>query len=191
MTVARPVHFERAAEFRRWLRAHHASAGELLVGFHAKHSGNRGITYAEALDEALCFGWIDGVRRNVDSARYSVRFSPRRPRSAWSLVNVGHVKRLIREGRMEDAGLKAYNARKKERTGIYSFENRPEKLPKRLENEFRSNSAAWAHWTSQPPGYRRTATWWVVSAVREETRARRLAALVEASGSGRRIGLLV
>jgi len=191
MTAAPPVHFKKASEFQRWLKAHHDSAVELLVGFHTKQSGEGGVTYAEALDEALCFGWIDGVRRNVDSARYSVRFSPRRPRSAWSLVNVGHVKRLIREGRMEDAGLKAYNARKKERTGIYSFENRPEKLPKRLENEFRSNSAAWAHWTSQPPGYRRTATWWVVSAVREETRARRLAALVEASGSGRRIGLLV
>ena len=186
-----PVHFGSGAEFRGWLEVNHASFTELLVGFHSKASGTGGITYPEALDVALCFGWIDGIRRKVDKGRYMIRFTPRTARSTWSLVNVRHVERLIGEGRMQPAGLRAYKARDKERTGIYSFENRPERFPASLEKIFRANKKAWAHWREQPPGYRRTATWWVVSAVREETRLRRLSALVSASGGAKRIGLLI
>jgi len=186
-----PVHFGCAWEFHRWLEANHARAAELLVGFHRKASGRGGLSYADALDEALCFGWIDGVRRRAEADSYTIRFSPRKARSTWSLVNVRHAKRLIAGGRMGPAGLAAYEARDTERTGIYSFEKRPKSLPAPLEKAFRMNRKAWAFWSEQPPGYRRTAIWWVVSAVRDETRRRRLARLIGDSAAGRRLGLLV
>src|SRR5918912_3317140 len=119
----KPRFFSSQEQFRRWLEQNHASAKELLVGFHKKGSGKKSITYAEALDEALCFGWIDGVRRNFNETSYTIRFTPRRPRSIWSLVNVRHVERLQKEGRMHAAGLDAYAQRDPKRTGIYSFEN--------------------------------------------------------------------
>ena len=184
------VHFDSAAGFRRWLASNHASAAELSVGFFSKASGKGGITYPEALDEALCFGWIDGVRRRVDAASYTVRFTPRKPGSTWSLVNVRHAKRLIAGGRMQPAGLKAYEVRDPKKTGVYSFEKRPERLPSGLEGVFRANRKAWDHWELQPPGYRRTLTWWASSAVREETRLSRLARIIGASENGRRLDLL-
>jgi uncharacterized protein YdeI (YjbR/CyaY-like superfamily) len=184
------VSFESAVRFRRWLRAFHARRPELVVAFNSASCGRGGMTYAEALDEALCFGWIDGVRRGAGPGRYTIRFSPRRPRSIWSLVNVRHARRLIAEGRMRAPGLRAFESRKARRTGVYSFEQRPRELPGPLEGAFRADGAAWAHWTAQPPGYRRTATWWVVSAVRDETRAGRLSRLITSHAAGRRIGLL-
>ena len=185
-----PVPFESAAAFRRWLAANHLSAAELRVAFHTKASGKGGLTYPEALDEALCHGWIDGVRRRLGADRYEIRFSPRKRGSTWSLVNVGHAERLIRQGRMARAGKEAYEARSPERTGVYSFESRPRSLPAPLAAVFRASARAWEHWSSQPPGYRRTATFWVVSAVREVTRRRRLGKLVAAHEAGERIGLL-
>jgi uncharacterized protein YdeI (YjbR/CyaY-like superfamily) len=184
------VHFSCASEFRRWLGRSHSTAAELLVAFHRKESGKAGMGYSEALDEALCFGWIDGVRRRIDAGSYSIRFSPRRACSTWSLVNVRHAERLIAAGRMQPAGLGAFRGRDLKRTGIYSFEQRPKSLPARLERLFRANPRAWRHWEKQPPGYRRTATWWVVSAVREETRLSRLGRLIGDSERGRRLGLL-
>lgn len=184
------TYFKSARQMRAWLAKNHASATELWAGFHNKASPERGITYPEALDEALCYGWIDGVRGKVDHHRYLIRFSPRKKRSIWSRVNVGHVKRLIREGRMCPAGLRVYKLRTQARTGIYSFESRPRRFPRKLELIFRASPKSWTHWTAQPPGYRRSATWWVVSAVREETRSRRLAALILVSGEGRRLALL-
>jgi len=184
------VRFGDAAGFRRWLRSHHARESELLVGFSRASSGKGGLTYPEALDEALCFGWIDGVRRSAGPAGYTIRFSPRRPRSTWSLVNVRHARRLIAEGRMRAPGLRAFEAREAKRTGVYSFERRPRELPGRLRELFRASGAAWAHWSAQPPGYRRTATFWVVSAAREETRASRLSRLIASHAASRRIGLL-
>jgi uncharacterized protein YdeI (YjbR/CyaY-like superfamily) len=187
----RPVHFRSAREFRDWLETHHSGAAELWAGFHKRASGIGGLTYAEALDEALCFGWIDGLRRGAGADSYVIRFTPRRPRSTWSLVNVRHAKRLIEAGRMQGAGLRAFECREEKRTGIYSFEQRPKRLPVALERVFRENAGAWAFWKAQPPGYRRTATWWVVSAVREETRLSRLGKLVAVSAGSRRIGLLI
>jgi uncharacterized protein YdeI (YjbR/CyaY-like superfamily) len=184
------VYFESAAQFRAWLEIHHSNAAELGIGFFIKASGKTGITYPEALAEALCYGWIDGVRRRVDAARYAIRFTPRKPRSTWSLVNVRHAERLMAGGRMHAAGLKAFEAREAKKTGIYSFELRPERLPEELERVFRANKKAWAHWEMQPPGYRRTLTWWAASAVREETRRRRLAKIMGASEEGRRLDLL-
>jgi len=183
--------FGSADAFRTWLKRNHAAQPELLVLFFNKDSGRAGMTYPQALDEALCFGWIDGVRRRVDKDTYSIRFTPRKTGSIWSVVNVRHAERLIRSGRMAAAGLRAYQARDPRRTGVYSFENRPRVFPPELERVFRSNPTAWAHWEKQPPGYRRTATWWVVSAVKEETRARRLRRLIGDAAAGRRLGLLL
>src|SRR5215211_3256890 len=131
--------FSSPAQFRQWLEQNHDRATELLVRFHKKSSGKKSITYAEALDEALCFGWIDGVRRNLNETSYTIRFTPRKPKSIWSLVNVKHVERLQKEGRMQAAGLEAYARRDPKRTGIYSFENRPRDLSPAYEKIFREN----------------------------------------------------
>jgi uncharacterized protein YdeI (YjbR/CyaY-like superfamily) len=187
MASASPRGFSTAAAFRSWLERNHDRKSELLVLIYRNDSGRGGITYPEALDEALCFGWIDGVRSGAPGGAYVTRFTPRRARSVWSLVNVAHAKRLIREGRMHPAGLRAFEARSAHRTGIYSFEQRPAKLPKAFEARLRANSRAWAYWISQPPGYRKTATWWVVSAKREETRLSRLATLVRDCACGKKI----
>lgn len=177
-------------EFRNWLKKHHAKNTELLVGFYSKGSGLGGITYAEALDEALCFGWIDGVRRNVDEVSYSIRFTPRKTGSIWSLINVKHVERLLAAKRMANAGIKAFDARKAHKTGIYSFEQKKHALEPAQEKTFRANKKAWAFWEAQPPGYKRVSTHWVTSAKQEETRARRLAQLIADSAAGHRLGVV-
>lgn len=183
---AMPVHFRTAAAWRAWLAKHHASARELTLLFYNKCSGRGGITYAEALDEALCHGWIDGLVRKVDAASHTRRFTPRRSGSIWSNVNVAHVERLRKAGRMEPAGDAAFAARTAHRTGVYSFEQRPKAWPRPLEKQFRQNAAAWDFWQCQPPGYRGRAIWWVVSARQEVTRTRRLEALIASSAAGRR-----
>jgi uncharacterized protein YdeI (YjbR/CyaY-like superfamily) len=181
-----PVHFRTAAAWRTWLTRHHATARETTLLFHNKASGRGGITYAEALDEALCHGWIDGIVRKVDATSHTRRFTPRRPGSVWSRINVGHVKRLRQAGRMHPAGEKAFAARLDARTGVYSFEQRPEAWPPDLERAFRRHPDAWESWQRQPPGYRRMAIWWVISAKRPDTRDRRLGQLIAASAAGRR-----
>jgi uncharacterized protein YdeI (YjbR/CyaY-like superfamily) len=163
----------------------------LLLGFHKKSSGKKSITYSEALDEALCFGWIDGVRRNVDETSYTIRFTPRKPRSIWSLVNVNHVERLKKEGRMHAAGLAAYERRDPERTGIYAFENRPRQLSPEFEKTFRENKKAWKFFEEMPPSFKRTTIFWIMSAKKEETRIRRLKHIIENSEKGVRSGVLV
>lgn len=187
---AAPVHFATAVTFRAWLEEHHAQAAELVVAFFSKKSGRGGLTYAEALDEALCFGWIDGLRRNLDAERFSIRFTPRKARSIWSLVNVRHVERLTQTGRMQAAGLATFATRDAARTGIYSFEQRPQDLPGAFEKIFRAEKPAWKFWLAQPAGYRRTAIWWVISAKQDATRERRLATLVADSAAGRRLAHL-
>jgi len=179
-----------AAEFRHWLERHHAGVAALLVGFYKKHTGQPSVTYHEALDEALAFGWIDGVRKRIDDERYSVRFTPRQPRSIWSAVNIRRVGELTKLGRMAPPGLKAFESRDPARAGLYSFENRPQQLPRPLTAMFRKDANAWAFFQAQPPGYRRTAIWWIVSAKKEETRLRRLAALIELSRRSRRLPML-
>jgi uncharacterized protein YdeI (YjbR/CyaY-like superfamily) len=184
------THFTSAIELRRWLRQNHARVAELWIGFYNKASGRGGITYPEALDEALCYGWIDGLRKRVDGQRYTIRFTPRRPGSIWSIVNLGHVERLKKLGRMRAAGLAAFAARTAARSGVYSFEQRPQEFPAAFEKTFRANPLAWDFWQTQPPGYRRTATWWVISAKQDTTRQRRLAALIALSAAGQRLDFL-
>jgi uncharacterized protein YdeI (YjbR/CyaY-like superfamily) len=183
----KPTFFRTGDDFRRWLERRHAGARELWVGFHKKGSGRPSLTWPESVDAALCFGWIDGVRKSIDDRRYTIRFTPRRPRSVWSAVNVRRVQALRRAGLMRPAGLAAYALRTRERFGVYSYERRPHKLPARYQRVMRAHPRAWAFFSAQPPGYRRTATWWVVSAKLEATRARRLANLVDLCERGRRI----
>ncbi|HEX8073382.1 MAG TPA: YdeI/OmpD-associated family protein [Thermoleophilaceae bacterium] len=186
-----PTFFPTPEDFRAWLEEHHADRDELIVGFWKKGSGRPSITWPESVRQALCFGWIDGVRRGLDEDSYTIRFTPRRPRSIWSAVNVKLAQELIEEGLMRPAGLAAFEARTADRTAVYSFEQRSAaKLDREAEREFRENADAWEFFQAQPPGYRRTAVWWVVSAKREQTRARRLAQLIADSAAGRRLAHL-
>jgi uncharacterized protein YdeI (YjbR/CyaY-like superfamily) len=178
--------FDSAAAFRQWLAKHHASQSELLVGFYKTKSGRGGLTYAQAVDEALCFGWIDGVRHGIDADSYSIRFTPRKKRSIWSAVNLRHVARLEKAGRMAAAGLKVFRERDPKRAGIYSFENRPRTLAPSYRKEFAANRQAWAWFSAQPPWYRRTAAFWVMSGKKEQTQRRRLAVLIASSERERR-----
>lgn len=183
-----PTFFATAAAFHRWLARHHATERELLVGFHKVGSGKPSMTWAESVDEALCFGWIDGVRRRVDDETYTIRFTPRKPGSHWSRVNVAHVERLRREGRMRPAGERAFAARDRSKTAQAAYENREAaKLPAAAVRRLKADPAAWAYWQGETPGYRRTAAWWVIRAKREETRERRLATLIADCAAGRRI----
>lgn len=179
--------FPAAAAFRAWLEANHATSSEQWVGYYRKGVPKTSMTYAEAVEEALCFGWIDGVARRVDDEVYANRFTPRTKRSTWSAVNVARMEALIAAGRVHPAGLAAFEARTPDRTGIYSYENRPADLPPAYRARLDADAAASAWWRSQTPGYRRVATWWVVSAKREETRDRRLATLIEDCAAGRMI----
>ena len=185
-----PKFFTSPEKFREWLERNHDGATELLIGFHKKSSGKKSVTYAEALDEALCFGWIDGVRKNLNETSYTIRFTPRKPTSIWSNINVKHVERLQKDGRMHRAGTEAYERRAPERTGIYSFENAPRKLPTEYEKTFRQNKAAWKFFQEQPAGYKRQMIFRTVSAKKEETRLRRLKQLIESSEKGERMGIL-
>ena len=182
-----PTFFPKPADFRKWLTKFHATETELWVGFYKTGSGRPSITWPEAVDEALCFGWIDGVRYRVDDASYKIRFTPRKAGSVWSAVNVKRVEALTAEGRMRPAGLRAYEARKENRSGVYSYEQRRDAFDAPYEAVLRADPAAWAFFSAQPPSYRRAAVWWVVSAKQEATRLRRLARLVELSAAGERI----
>lgn len=187
----RPVFFETAAELRRWLEKNHATETELFIGFLKKTPGRSSLTYFEALDEALCFGWIDGVRRSLDAERWCQRFTPRKAKSVWSFVNVRKAEALVAAGRMAPAGLEAFEAREEKRTGLYSFEQGKAPTLGRAElRVFRARPKAWAFFQAQPPGYKRTATFWVVSAKKPETKHRRLRQLIEDSAKGRRLGML-
>ncbi len=186
-----PKFFASPAEFRDWLERNHASEQELLVGYHKKGTGRPSLTWSESVDEALCFGWIDGIRRTIDAERYTIRFTPRRKGSVWSKVNIRKVEELIQSGRMRPAGERAFEKRAEERSGIYSFEQRSEAvLSEEALARIRADAEAWEFWESQPPGYRRQATWWVVSAKREDTRSRRLEQLIADSAAGQRIAPL-
>jgi uncharacterized protein YdeI (YjbR/CyaY-like superfamily) len=182
----KPTFFQSAVDLCRWFDKHHATAPELQVGFYKKALG-RGITYPEALDEALCFGWIDGIRRGIDAESYTIRFTPRRPRSNWSAVNIQRVQQLLAEGRMKPSGLKVLHERKTQQD---SYERDLEKLEPALDATLRANLKAASFFDGQPPGYRKTVIAWVMSAKRAETRARRFAHLIERSASGTRIDLL-
>lgn len=185
-----PGFFARPEQLRAWLKKHHASRAELWVGLYKKGSGKASITWPQLVDELLCFGWIDGVRKSRDAESYVNRVTPRRRGSTWSAVNLKRAGELIGLGLMEPAGLAAYDARDEAKTRRYSFEQERASLGRPYEAEFKRNAKAWSWFSSQPPSYRKTAIWWVVSAKRETTRRRRLQALIRDSESGQRIGPL-
>jgi len=185
--VMKPIFFATPTEWRAWLEKNHADESEVFVGFYKKASGRPTMTWSDSVDQALCFGWIDGVRRSIDETSYYNRFTPRRPTSNWSAINIKKVEELIKQGLMHPAGLAAFEKRSKKRSKTYSYERANAKLDDSHERRFRAHKGAWAFWESQPGGYRRTATWWVISAKREETRERRLATLIEESANGRRV----
>lgn len=187
----KPTFFPTPAAFRRWLQKNHHKATELLVGFYKKDSGKKSITWPESVDQALCFGWIDGVRRRIDDISYSIRFTPRRRGSIWSAVNIRRATALAEEGLMSPTGLRAFEARDEKKSAIYAYENAPRTLPPDAEKTFRANKKAWEYFNAQPLWYRRVVTHWVVSAKKEETRARRLATLIADSAAGRRVGATV
>jgi uncharacterized protein YdeI (YjbR/CyaY-like superfamily) len=182
-----PTYFPSPAAFRAWLLEHHATATELVVGYHKTGTGTPSMTWTESVREALCFGWIDGIRRRVDDTRYTIRFTPRKKGSIWSAVNVKHVEELIAAGLMQPAGLRAFEARKDAKSGVYSFEQRTVELPGAYTAVFRKHRNAWQWFEASAPSYRKAAVWWVVSAKREETREKRLQQLIECSAEGARL----
>ncbi len=186
--MPKPRFFKTPADFRAWLSKNHLRVDELLVGFYKKSSGKPSITWPESVDEALCAGWIDGIRRRIDEESYSIRFTPRRNGSIWSLVNTKRVALLTAEGRMLENGLKAFAARDEKKTGVYSFERKAAEFPPAYLKPFRANAKAWAFFTAQGDYYKRLATYWVTSAKQEETRLRRLATLIEKSANGQKPG---
>jgi uncharacterized protein YdeI (YjbR/CyaY-like superfamily) len=184
---ARATYFRSPGEFRRWLERHHARADELWVGYHKKDTGRPSLTWAESVDQALCFGWIDGIRKRVDDGRYTIRFTPRRPRSYWSAINIRRVQALKRAGLMCPAGLAAFARRSPERAQAYTYEGGAERFPPRYQKRLRADPRAWAWFNARPPGYRRNVVRWVTLARQEATRERRLALLIEHSARGRPI----
>jgi uncharacterized protein YdeI (YjbR/CyaY-like superfamily) len=182
--------FASSDEFRQWLEQNHDTMQELWIGFYKKDSGKTGITYKEAVDQALCFGWIDGIRKSVDTLSYMNRFTPRKRSSNWSSVNIKRVGELTEMGLMHPAGIKAFTERDPRRSEMYSFERENVALDSAYEEKLRANEKAWSFFQAQPPSYRKPAIWWVMSARQEATRLKRLATLIEDSENGLRIALL-
>jgi uncharacterized protein YdeI (YjbR/CyaY-like superfamily) len=183
----KPRFFAKATDFRAWLQKHHETEKELLVGFYKVGSGHPSMTWPESVGEALCFGWIDGVRKSIDDESYTIRFTPRNVKSKWSSVNIKRVAELTKLGLMQPAGLAVFEQRSASQAEGYSYERREAQLDAAMEKRFRANKAAWTFWEAQPPYYRRTVCWWVISAKRDETKAKRLEQLIAASAEKRRI----
>ena len=182
----KPRYFKSAADFRAWLAANGSRASELWVGFYKKASGKGGITYQESVDAALCFGWIDGIKKRVDEHSYTHRFTPRRARSTWSRINTRRMPELIAAGLMAPAGLEAFQQRDERRTAIYTYENEAQALAPPLEKRFKANRKAWEFFQAQPPGYRKLVTRWIGQAKKDETRLKRLQMTIDASAKGTR-----
>jgi uncharacterized protein YdeI (YjbR/CyaY-like superfamily) len=183
-----PIFFAKPVNFRAWLEKHHQTEREQWVGFYRKASGRVSITWPEAVDEALCFGWIDGLRKTIDAGSYKIRFTPRRPNSNWSAINIRRMKALMRERRVRPAGVKAFQKRVAERSGIYSYENRKSAtLSAAARKQFLADVMAWKFFQQQPASYRQTTIWWVASAKRLQTQQDRLRKLIAFSKAGRRL----
>jgi uncharacterized protein YdeI (YjbR/CyaY-like superfamily) len=182
-----PLFFETPADFRKWLEENHRTETELLVGYYKVGTKKPSMNWSESVDEALCFGWIDGVRRSIDEESYCNRFTPRNPKSNWSAVNIKKVEELIRVGKMADAGLAAFEKRLAARSAVYSYENQPERLTTELESRFMNNKVAWEFFGKQPPSYRKPRIYWVMSAKQAATQLSRLDKLIEASALGKRL----
>jgi uncharacterized protein YdeI (YjbR/CyaY-like superfamily) len=179
--------FKTPSDLRKWFVKYHAKEQELWVGFYKKDSGKPSITWPQSVDEALCFGWIDGIRKSVDEFSYTIRFTPRRARSTWSAVNIKRAGELTKQGLMMPRGIEAFAARQEKRSGIYSYEQRNPELPDPHRRLLKKNKAAWNFFEAQPPSYRKAANWWVLSAKKEETRLKRLDELIAYSALGQTI----
>lgn len=190
MEITNPLFFKSAKELRKWLEKNHNKAIEVWIGFYNVKSGKKTVSYKEAVDEALCFGWIDGIRKNLDAESYVNRFTPRKKKSIWSNVNTKRINELMEEGRVHPAGLAAFNVRDEKRTGIYSFEQDSHKLLPAYEKRFKINKKAWKYFTSKAPWYQRTSIHWVMNAKQEATRLKRLETLISDSENERTIGPL-
>jgi uncharacterized protein YdeI (YjbR/CyaY-like superfamily) len=186
-TPTNVTYFRTPAELRKWFKANHRKAGELWVGFHKRGSGVASVTWPESVDEALCAGWIDGIRKSIDADRYTIRFTPRKPTSIWSAVNIGRMRVLAGEGRVLPAGETAFAARRENRSGVYAYEQRRAGLEEPYAALLKAHKQASAFFDAQPPGYRKVMGWFVVSAKREETRRKRLGILIDACEKGLRL----
>jgi uncharacterized protein YdeI (YjbR/CyaY-like superfamily) len=182
-----PRFFRTPSDFRVWLEKNHATASELWVGFYKKSSGKPSITWPESVDEALCFGWIDGIRKRVDEISYQIRFTPRRRGSIWSAINIKRAQQLAKQKRMRAAGLKAFAARIENKSGIYSYEQRPVELPDAYAKLMKKSKAAWDFFQAQPTSYRKMASWYIVSAKKEQTRLQRLQKVIAVSAKAKRL----
>lgn len=186
--MADPLFFATPAELRRWFEKNHATAKEASIGYYKRDSGVPSITWPESVDQALCFGWIDGVRNGIDDKRYRIRFTPRKTTSIWSTINIGRVKELTKLGLMKPAGLAAFEARSEKKSGVYSFEQaEASKLPAAFAKQLKANPKASAFFEAQPPWYQRSVTHWIVSAKKDETKEKRLADLIACSAAGRTV----
>ena len=177
--------FPTAADFRAWLEQNHDTATELLVGYYKKGATKTSMTYAESVEEGLCFGWIDGLTRRIDDEVYTIRFTPRRKTSNWSAINIAKIAELTAAGRMHPAGTRAFEERDRRKDASYSYERPAQELPTDMLDRLRADAAAWAYWQSRTPSFRRQTTHWVVSAKRPETRERRFTALLTDAAAGR------
>jgi uncharacterized protein YdeI (YjbR/CyaY-like superfamily) len=173
--------FAKQHEFRKWLEKNYTKETELIVGFYKVGSGKENMTWPQSVDEALCFGWIDGIRKSIDEESYCIRFTPRKPGSNWSAVNIKKVEILTKNGLMKPAGLKIYNNRKEKKSELYSYENKPEKLTAAYEKIFKADKKAWDFFSSQAPSYQKTIFFWILSAKQEKTRVTRLEKVINAS----------
>ncbi len=185
--MSAPMFFPTPADLRRWLEEYHETAPELLVGYYKVGSGRPSITWPESVDEALCFGWIDGVRRSIDAHSYCIRFTPRKKGSIWSAVNIRRFGELLKQGRVRPAGQAAFDRRKEEKSRVYSFEQGDIQFNETELADFQANTTAWEFFQKMPPSYRKPATWWVLSAKQEATRQKRLAELIADSAEGRKV----
>lgn len=185
----KPKFFKKPLDFNKWLAQNHDKKEELIVGYYKVGTGKPSITWPESVQEALCYGWIDGIRKKYDEDSYTIRFTPRRPKSIWSAVNIAYVKQLIKDKRMQPAGLAAFKRRTDNNSSIYSFEQNPEdiKLSKEFEQQFRKNKKGWTYFEKAAPSYRKGAIWWVMSAKREETMQKRLSELIKDSETGLKV----
>lgn len=182
-----PAFFKTPAELRKWFQKNHDKEKELLVGFYKVDSGKPSITWSQSVDEALCFGWIDGVRKGIDEESYSIRFTPRKPSSIWSAVNINKMDSLLKQGLVHQAGIEAFARRKENKSKIYSYEKKAVQLDEAYEKELRANKKAWGFFQYQAPWYRKAVFNWIMSAKQEATRRKRLAELIEDSEAGRKI----
>jgi len=182
-----PIFFTDTAEFRRWLEENHETETELFVGYYKVGTKKPSMNWSESVDEALCFGWIDGIRRSIDGESYCNRFTPRNPKSNWSAINIKKVEELIRQGKMMPAGLAAFEKRTEARSAVYSYENRPEQFSPELESRVKGNRAAWNFFSLLAPSYQKTNIYWVMSAKQETTRFSRLEKLIQSCSEGKRI----